>query len=324
MDIRNKVVHGFLNMLDLDKQSIYLILYFALIEGVLALSIPLTSSFVINSLIAHSYVSIIALGSIIAIVFGFIIFLRLLQEYIIEKFEQRIFVSEGNNVAQKAFTFRDKALDNKKHLDKLMNYFFDITTVQKTFPIFILNGAGLVIQVIMTLLLLLLFDVRLFFGALIILILYGILLVVLGKNGIVFAVKRSDTKHSSIHFLQKVPFLSHSKETMERELEANMCAYVDARQNHFRVRLRQLGISFFMQGIIIAGFFMLGGYLVIEGKMPIGEFVAAEIIIVTLIYTMNSFVKQLDYIYDGIEGFYKIEKLSSSLEQNREQEATHA
>lgn len=324
MDIRSKVIHGFLNMLDLDKRSIYLILYYTLIEGILVLSIPLTSSFVINSLVSHSYISVLVLGSIIAIVFIFIIFLRLLQEYVIEKFEQRVFVTEGYDVAQKAFAYRDKALEDKVHIDKIMNYFFDITTVQKTFPILILNGAGLVVQVIMTLLLLLLFDVTLFFGALIILILYGILLIVLGKNGIVFAVKRSDTKHSTIHFLQKVPFHTSSEETMNSELEENMCAYVNARQNHFRVRLRQLGISFFMQGAITAGFFMLGGYLVIKGQMPIGEFVAAEIIIVTLIYAMNSFVKQLDYIYDGIEGFYKIEKLSSSLEQKKAQEDTHA
>jgi ABC-type bacteriocin/lantibiotic exporter with double-glycine peptidase domain len=324
MDIRSKVVHGFLDMLDLDKRSIYLILYYTLLEGVLVLSIPLTSSFVINSLVSHSYISVIVLGSIISIVFIFIIFLRLIQEYIIEKFEQRVFVTEGYDVAQKAFAFRDKALDNKVHIDKLMNYFFDITTVQKTFPIFILNGAGLVVQVVMTLLLLLLFDVTLFFGAFIILLLYIILVILFGKNGIVYAVERSDTKHNTIHFLQKVPFLDSSKESMDTQLEENMDAYVDARQNHFRVRLRQLGISFLMQGSIIAGFFMLGSYLVIKGHMPIGEFVAAEIIIVTLIYAMNNFIKQLDYIYDGIEGFYKIEKLSSSLDQTKEQEDIHA
>jgi ABC-type bacteriocin/lantibiotic exporter with double-glycine peptidase domain len=195
-----------------------------------------------------------------------------------------------------------------------MNYFFDITTVQKVFPILILNGAGLLVQVVMTLALLFIFELNLFIGALIILVLYVSLIILFARNGIFFALKRSDTKHNAIHYLQKVPSTELSKEDMLENLEEKMSEYVDARNNHFSVRVKQLSISFFFQGLIITGFFLLGGYLVINGKMPIGEFVAAEIIVVTLIYAINNFIKQLDYIYDGVEGFYKIGKLSESLE----------
>lgn len=318
MDIKSKVIHGFIETLKSDKRSIYYVLYYTLLEGFLVLSIPLTSSFVINSLIAHSNVSIIALGIIISVVFVFIMFLRLIQEYIIEKFEQRIFVTEGYNIAYKAQNFREEDRKSSYPIDKLMNYFFDITTVQKIFPIFILNGAGLTIQIIMTLLLLLIFNFNLFFGALSILIIYMFLLVYFGKNGINFAIRRSDAKHNAIHFLQKIPTNVSLKDEMLRSLEEKMSEYVDARESHFGVRVKQLGLSFLVQGVIITGFFILGGFLVINGKLPVGEFVAAEIIVVTLIYAMNNFVKQLDYIYDGIEGFYKVGKLSSSLEIKKE------
>lgn len=317
MDIKHKVMRSFVDMLRSDKRSIYYILYYTLIEGILILSIPLASSFVINSLLAHSFISVLVLGSIISTIFLFVIFLRLMQEYIVEKFEQRVFVSEGYKVAQKAFTLKEKGIEDKEHIDKLMNYFFDITTVQKIFPVFILNGAGLIVQMIMTLLLLFIFDVTLFFGAFVILVIYAILIIVLGKNGIIFAIKRSDTKHSAIRFLQKVPSLDASHKELDASLEQKMSDYVDSRQNHFGVRIKQLALSFFMQGVIITGFFMLGGYLVINGNIPIGEFVAAEIVVVTLIYAMNNFVKQLDYIYSGIEGFYKIDKLSSSLDTQK-------
>ena len=90
--------------------------------------------------------------------------------------------------------------------------------------------------------------------------------------------------------------------------------YVDSRRNHFSVMLKQLALSYIVQGLMISGFFVFGGYMVINGELPIGEFVAAEILIVSLIYSMNGFVKQLDYIYDGIEGYYKIGKLSDSLD----------
>lgn len=324
MEIKNKVFQGFLQTLKSDKNSVYYILYYTLLEGLLVLSIPLTSSFVINSLIAHSYVSLLTLGAIISIVFIFIIFLRIIQEYIIEKFEQRVFVNEGYSIAKKAFRLHEEKRTTEYPIDKLMNYFFDITTVQKVFPIFILNGAGLIIQIIMTLLLLMVFNMSLFVGAFIVMVFYFIAIVFFGKNGILFAVKRSDTKHNAIHFLQKVPLKEFKEEEMLEQLEEKMSEYVEARQNQYAVRIKQLGISFFVQGVIITGFFLLGGYLVINGKMPMGEFVAAEIIVVTLIYAMNSFVKQLDYIYDGIEGFYKIGKLSSSLDKKEHAEATYA
>lgn len=324
MGVRAKIFHGFMETLKSDKNSIYYVLYYTLIEGILVLSIPLTSSFVINSLVAHSYISLLTLGAIILTIFLFIVFLRILQEYIIEKFEQRVFVTEGYEVACKTFKLKSFQKTTQEPIDKLMNYFFDITTIQKIFPVLILNGTGLVVQTFMTLLLLLVFDINLFLWATFTLIVAVALILYFGKNGIRYAVERSDAKHDTIHFMQKLPNATGSKEDMLDEFEVRMSQYVDARKRQYSVRIKQLALSFILQGVIITGFFLLGGHLVISGKMPIGEFVAAEIIIVTLIYAINGFAKQLDYIYDGIEGFYKIGKLSSSLQSDEKGDTKHA
>jgi ABC-type bacteriocin/lantibiotic exporter with double-glycine peptidase domain len=71
-----------------------------------------------------------------------------------------------------------------------------------------------------------------------------------------------------------------------------------------------------MEGFILSGFLILGSYLVINGTLPIGEFVAAEIVIVSIIYSLKVFVKQIDYMYEMIEGLYKLNKLSTSLSEN--------
>lgn len=320
MDIKQKVLRGFMDTLKSDKPSVYYILYYTLLEGVLALSIPLTSSFVINSLVAHSQISLLSLGSMISIIFVFIVFIRLLKEYIIEKFEQRVFVNEGYEVALKAFQIKKEDKDANSSLDKVMNYFFDITTIQKTFPVLVLNGTSLFVQTLMALILLLVFDTSLFFWAAIIIFVNLFIVIFLGKDGINYAVERSDTKHNSIYFLQKIPYKNDTEESMLHDLEKNMDAYVVARQNQYGVRIKQLASSFIAQGVIITGFFIIGGHLVINGSMPVGEFVAAEIIILSLIHALNAFAKQLDYIYDGIEGFYKVEMLSSTLDHERKSE----
>ncbi len=312
MEVKSIVYNTFSQIMQADRQSIFYILFYTLLEGILVLSIPLTSSFVINSLIAHSYISIVTLGIIISIIFVLIVFLRLLQEYIIEKFEQKVFVREGLDIGGKAVTSRD--IDHNIQIKKLMNYFFDITTIQKIFPVLIFNGAGLLIQILLTLLLLFVFSMELFFGALLLITVNIVLIIFFGKNGIKHAIERSDTKHETIYYLQQIPHTQTEPQKVNEKLESHMDAYIDARENHFKIRVKQLGISFLMQGVMIAGFFILGGYLVINGSMPVGDFVASEIIVVTLIYTMNSFVKQLDYVYESIEGFYKVGKLSTKLD----------
>jgi putative ABC transport system ATP-binding protein len=64
-------------------------------------------------------------------------------------------------------------------------------------------------------------------------------------------------------------------------------------------------------------FLIIGGYLVINGSLPLGEFVAAEIVVTSITYALKGFAKQLDYIYDMIEGLYKVNKLSVGLEDKR-------
>jgi ABC-type bacteriocin/lantibiotic exporter with double-glycine peptidase domain len=73
-----------------------------------------------------------------------------------------------------------------------------------------------------------------------------------------------------------------------------------------------------MEGIIVSSFLIFGGYMVIEGTLPIGEFVAAEIVIVSITYALKGFAKQIDYLYDIIEGLYKVDKLSISLGEKNE------
>jgi ABC-type bacteriocin/lantibiotic exporter with double-glycine peptidase domain len=281
----------------------------------LVLSIPLASSFIINSVLAHASISVYVLGFIVVTAFILITMLNVLQEYIVEKFQQQIFVETGIEIAELASDLTKKASDRKIHChtDQYMNYFFDITSIQKLFPVLLLDGVGLVIKIIVSLILLLAFDPILFVSSAILFMIYLVLLFLLGRNGIKYAIDRSDNKHKSIYFLQNIPNLNKSKDEILKEYDKHLNEYVDSRQKSFGVIIRQLGLTFFMEGFILSGFLILGGYLVINGLLPVGEFVAAEIIIVSIVYSLKVFVKQIDYIYEMIEGIYKINKLSISL-----------
>jgi len=298
-----------------DRRNIFYLVYYSAIESVLALSIPLASSFVINSVLAHADISLLVLGLIVIVLFGLVTMLQVIKEYIIENFQQRIFLNTGLRVAAMA-TALPAGTPVSQH-SKYMNYFFDITAIQKFFPILLLDGVGLAAKLVVSLLLLLAFDPVLFGVGLFFFSVYAVLLLLLGRNGIDRAIARSDAKHGAIYYLQHIREQKGSESEVLGAFDRLLLHYAVARQKLFRVTIRQLALTFFTEGFIFSTFLIAGGYLVINGSLPVGEFIAAEIVVVSITYTLKSVVKQIDYIYDTIEGFYKVHKLSAQLQGER-------
>ena len=308
--IKEKVI----NILKEDKKYIIYLLYYSLLEALLLLISPLASAVIINTVLAHATFSIVILSSIVIVVFIGIAILQVIKQYIMEKFEQKIFVNQAIKIAEASFNIKGNQTD--KDLHTYMNYFFDVVSIQKIMPLLILNASSLIFKILLSLLILLLFDVNLFLLAVFFAIFFVIIILFLGKNGILFALERSNAKHETIYFLQNIPSFPKQNGNFFQKLDDLLTKFVDARRRMFRVVIRQLSVTFFMEGLIMSSFFILGGYLVFEGKMPIGEFVASEIIIISVTYSLRDFMKQIDYIYDMAEGFYKIEKLSKKLKES--------
>jgi putative ABC transport system ATP-binding protein len=317
--ISNKIFIDFVKtIIQDDRKNILHLFYYSIIDAILVLSIPLASAIVINSVLAHASLSLIILGTILLILFIFITILQLLKEYIIEKFQQKVFLMRGIDVAQKALNLNhSESTDGVKHR-KLMNYFFDITSIQKFFPLLLLDGLGVVIKITVSLLLLLMFDPVLFAAGVLLFSLYIVILFFLGHNAGASALARSDAKHNTIYFLQHINEEKGTREETLSKYNTSLGNYVNARQNLFRIIIRQLGFTFFAEGFIFTIFLLIGGSLVIKGSLPLGEFVAAEIIVTSITYALKGFAKQLDYIYDMVEGLYKVNKLSVELQDKQD------
>lgn len=317
MTIVDTVIESVKKIVREDRKTIFNLLYYALIEAMLVLSIPMASSYVINSILSHAEISVFTLGIVVMTLFVIISILQILQSYIIEKFQQKIFLTTAIDISIKA---TDPNLANpkqEKEFIKYMNYFFDITSIQKFFPILLLDGVGIVIKIVVSLLLLWFFDISLFVAGVVFFTVYIILLFVLGMKGPEHAIQRSDAKHNVIYFLQHLTHHENSREESLHKLDNKLITYASARQRLFEIIIRQLTLTYIAEGIVFVGFMIIGSYLVFEGKLPVGEFIAAEIVVVSIIYALKSFLKQLDYIYDMTEGFHKVEKLFKSLGEHQ-------
>jgi len=309
-DIMAMLKTQFADIVRHDRRNIFFLLYYSVIEGVLLMVSPLTSAFIINSVLAHATVSIVALAVVVIVIFLMIAALQIIKEYIIEKFEQKIFVRNSIKVAELALGKGSKPATP----DKYMNYFFDVLSIQKVFPVLLLNGSSLVIKIVISMILLMIFDVAFFWLGLFFILFFVTTVLLLGKRGPDLAIRRSDAKHEAIYFLQKLPRLEGEAEEKLHALDRRLEAFVKARRAMFGVVSKQLSLTFFLEGLVLATFFIVGGYLVFRGSVPIGEFVAVEIVVISLVGALRDFMKQVDYMYDMIEGFYKVDKLQRTLE----------
>lgn len=299
-----------------DRRSVFYLLYYSAIDALLALSIPLASAFVINSILAHADISLLVVGFIVIVMFGLVTLLQVVKEYIVEKLQQRMFVSTAIRIAETA-----TALPPDTHLEeraRYMNYFFDITAIQKSFPILLLDGVGLLAKVLVSLLLLFAFEPVLFVVGLLFFSGYTLLLLLLGRHGIKRAIEHSDAKHQAIYALQHIHEQHTPRDETLKTFDRDLSHYVMARRRLFRITIRQMALTFFTEGFIFSTFLIAGGYLVINGSLAIGEFIAAEIVVVSITYALKAVVKHIDYIYDTIEGFYKVDKLSVKLEEEKQ------
>lgn len=296
-------------MLIEDKKDIYFLVYYSMLEAILLLVVALTTAFIINAVLAHATISVYVLAFTVIIIFIMIVSIQVLKEHMIEKFEESIFVKNSIQISK-------LALDKKNiSVDKYMNYFFDVLSIQKAFPAILLNGSALIVKIIIVLLLLLMFDPTFFVTGIFSLIAYILLTLFLGKNGSIAAIERSDAKHQAIFYLQHIPTKNQDKNEILEGLDKLLVKFIEAREKMFSIIIKQLSLTFFMEGVILSSFFIVGGYLIFEGSLTIGEFITAEIIIMSLTYSLKDFIKQIDYVYNMIEALYKINKLSDALEK---------
>jgi len=82
--------------------------------------------------------------------------------------------------------------------------------------------------------------------------------------------------------------------------------YVSHRENHFQVLLNQFRLFIGFKVILAAGLLVLGGFLVFQEQMNIGQFVAAEIIIILIINSVEKVIRVIDTNYDVLTALEKI------------------
>jgi len=302
----------FINLLKLDKRDVYQIIFYAAFAGVVNLSLPLGIQAIINFIQSGQLsVSWIVLVALVTVGVGFGGVLVILQLRIVENLQQRIFVRSSFEFAYRMPLIKFKEMYSEYAPEKA-NRFFDTLMVQKGTAKLLLDFCTAFLQVGLGIILLILYHS--FFtviGLLFIVILY-IIFKFSYRDGLETSLNESKFKYKVAAWIQEIARNRDSfrrKGAFEYALEKNdgyVSEYVNYREKHFQVMKKQYIQLTIFKIIVTAALLSIGGFLVIHHQMNIGQFVAAEIVIVLLINSVEKIIFGLESFYDVLTSVEKI------------------
>ncbi|NMH88375.1 peptidase domain-containing ABC transporter [Flavivirga algicola] len=302
----------FIGLLQLDRKDIRQIFYYAIFAGIVALSLPLGIQAIINFIQgAQVSTSWIILVILVTIGVAFQGVLQLMQIRILENIQQKIFTRSSFEFAYRFPKIKMNELRNF-YPPELANRFFDTLTVQKGLSKILIDFPAALLQIIFGLLLLSFYHP--FF------IIYGILLIALvyvlfkstARKGLETSLMESKNKYKVAHWIQEVArslisfkLSGNSQLAMDRNDDLT-AKYLSARESHFRILLKQFIQMIGFKVLVTSGLLLIGGLLVLNQQMNIGQFVAAEIIILLLISSVEKVITGLESFYDVLTSLEKI------------------
>ncbi|RYZ44882.1 MAG: ATP-binding cassette domain-containing protein, partial [Sphingobacteriales bacterium] len=223
-----------------------------------------------------------------------------------------------------------KAADNY-YLPELTNRFFEVPTLQKSLAKLLLDIPTATIQILFGLLLLSFYHPAfILFGLLLLLILW-LILYYSGSRGMSSSLAESMYKYRVAAWLQEVARLvktfkfSKGASLNLQKADAHTGHYLAARNEHFHILQFQFKILVVFKVLITAAMLIVGSILLVNQQLNIGQFIAAEIIIITIISSVEKLIVNLDSVYDVLTSIQKIAKITEQpIEENGSIALDHA
>lgn len=296
----------------LERDDLWVVLVYAVAVGVLSLATPIAVQALVNTVAFGALVfPIVVLALLLMAVLAFAGVLHALQMRVVEVIQQRVFTRVALDLAYRLARVRAEALD-RAYGPELVNRFFDVLTVQKSASIFLLDGLSLVLSAAIGMLvlafyhpLLLAFDVVLVLT--VVVVLWG-----LGRRGPYTAILESKAKYRVAAWLED---LARSGATFRTPHGAALAlaradelarGYLGARRASFVVVFRQYAGLLALQAVATAALLGLGGWLVVERQLTLGQLVAAELIVATVVSNLSKLGRKIDAYYDLLAAVDKL------------------
>lgn len=316
MSAKKSPVSRILNLLKLERSEITAVYFYAILNGLIQLSLPIGVQAIISYVLGGSMraslvvlITLVVLGVLIAGI------MQVNQMKIIEKIQQKLFVRYSL-----AFAQHIPELDLKKndavYLPELVNRFFDIPLLQKSLSKILLEIPTAVIQVLFGLILLSFYHPAFILFSITLVAVLALILHLTGGRGLQTSLEKSKYKYRVGAWLEemgrviKTMKLSKRNDLPMQKADGEISNYLVARNQHFKVLLFQFNVLVVFKTLVTAAMLAVGTWLMVNQQLTVGQFIAAEIVILLVLNSVEKLIINLGGVYDTLTAVEKVSEIT--------------
>ncbi|MEO1251955.1 MAG: ABC transporter ATP-binding protein [Pseudomonadota bacterium] len=282
--------------------------WLALVYGVgislLSLATPISVQMLINTVANTAMAApLIVLSATLFVLLLASGLLNALRIHLMEIFGRRFYARLVAEIGMRAIYARNPFF-NDDGRGPLFNRYFDIIIIQKNIPGLLVGGFTLILQAGVGFILVSFYHpLFLAMNAVIIAALWAIWLI-WGKRAIRTAIDLSHSKHEVAAWLEGLAASNGFFKTQRHvayafdQTDAQTANYVNVHKKHFRQHFSQTIALLILYALASAVLLGLGGWLVIQGQLSLGQLVAAELVLSAVFFGLSQLSPYMIYFYD--------------------------
>lgn len=308
-------VRRLIGLTRLERQDIGVVFVYAVAIGSMSLAVPVAVQALVNTVAFGSVLQpLVVLSLLLAIVLGFMAVLRVLEVVVVEALQRRLFVRTASDFARR-FPRLSAAARHKYHAPELANRLFDVSTLQKAGASLLIDGLTLVLQMAVGMALLAFYHPFLLAFDLALLIGVALVVFVAGRGAVQTSLAESDAKYAIAAWIEDLasnPLRfadADARGFADARAEVLVREWLQARGAHFQRVVRQLTGGISLQVLASTVLLGLGGWLVVQRQLTLGQLVAAELVVTSIGYGLGKLGKHLETFYDAATAAAKIGKV---------------
>ncbi len=298
--------------------------WLAIVYGIgislLSLATPISVQMLVNTVANTALAAPLVMLSLtlfgLLVIFGLLYALRI---HLMELFARRFYARMVAEISLISVYAQDPFFGDSKS-SALFNRYFDVINVQKALPVLFIGGFSIVLQVAVGFVLVSLYHPLFLVFTLVMSALIWIIWLVWGARAVRTGIDLSHAKHNTAGWLETIGGSNgffKSQRRVDYALERTdefTHQYLAERKRHFRQHFSQTIAFLLLYAGASAALLGLGGWLVIQGQLGLGQLVAAELVLSVAFFGVAQLGTYLTYFYDlcaaieEITLFYDVEQ----------------
>jgi putative ABC transport system ATP-binding protein len=290
--------------------------------SLLSLATPISVQMLINTIANTALTAPLVVLSLT--LFGLLFIssmLYALRVHLMELFARRFYARMVAEISLISVYAQNPFFDDAKKGD-LFNRYFDVVYVQTAIPILFIGGFTTLLQIAVGFVLVSLYHPYFLGFTLIMIALIWVVWLTWGSRALRTGVDLSHAKHKTAAWLQTIGGSNGFFKSQRRidyaldKTDDYTRQYITDRKRHFRHLFAQTIAFLLMYAAASAALLGLGGWLVIQNQLTLGQLVAAELVLSAAFFGVAQLGSYLGYFYDL---FAAVEEISQFYDVEQEQ-----